>query len=147
MTVASEVEVTCFMAEAVNDVTMPVVGIWCRYGGAAGKIQRLADTLMDIPGAPTPGTKFQYVDYPQLSPDGTVVVFQGNDQQGRRGVYSAAVGGGGVLKKVVDWQDEVVTGTTIFNIQLNFGSFDGVYVSFFLALADGNEGIYATSIY
>ena len=77
------------------------------------------------------------------------VVFQGNDDGGRRGVYSAqpaSGGGGGTLKKLFDWQDKI-NEQTVFNIQMNFGSFDGVYVSFFIAWANTNEGIYSLSIF
>lgn len=150
ITVANDGSV-CFMAEAVNGVQPPVVGIFCRFG-TDGKLQRMADSLMKIPGGHDPSgnpTDFQYVDYPSLSPDASTVVFQGNDDGGRRGVYSAqpaSGGGGGTLKKLFDWQDKI-NEQTVFNIQMNFGSFDGVYVSFFIAWANTNEGIYSLSIF
>jgi hypothetical protein len=44
---------------------------------------------------------------------------------GRRGVYSAqpsSGGGGGTLKKLFDWQQQI-EGQKVFNIQMNYGSF------------------------
>lgn len=99
----------------------------------------VADSTMVIPGSPD-GEKFQYVDYPSVSPDGSTIVFQGNDQKGRRGVYALVVGG--PVIKLFDWQDKIA-GQEVFNIQLNHGSFDGKSVSIFVALNDLNEGIYS----
>lgn len=138
----------CFMAEAANGQDPVHVGIWCTgvtmrgsktTGMSANGLVTIVDSTVVIPGSPD-GEKFQYVDYPSVSPDGSTVVFQGNDQQGRRGVYALVVGG--AVIKLFDWQDKIA-GQEVFNIQLNHGSFDGNSVSIFVALSDLNEGIYS----
>jgi hypothetical protein len=135
----------CFMAEAANDRDPIHVGIWCKGvtsadadGADDDALVAIVDSTVLVPGSPD-GEKFQYVDYPSVSPDGSTVVFQGNDQQGRRGVYAVVVGGSVI--KLFDWQD-TIAGQKVFNIQLNQGSFDGKTVSVFVALSDTNEGIY-----
>jgi hypothetical protein len=132
----------CFMAEAENGQDPVHVGIWCTgvtSSGDTSSLVTIADSTMVIPGSPD-GEKFQYLDYPSVSPDGSTVVFQGNDQKGRRGVYALVVGG--TVIKLFDWQDKIA-GQEVFNIQLNQGSFDGESVSIFVALSDLNEGIYS----
>ena len=149
---ASTTGAICFMAEAANGREPVHVGIWCKgvttseSSGAnartrtnANDLLTIADSTMLIPGSPD-GEKFQYLEYPSVSPDGSTVVFQGNDQLGRRGVYAVVVGG--PVIKLFDWQDKIA-GQEVFNIQLNHESFDGKSVSIFVAFRNLNEGIYS----
>ena len=105
----------CFMAEAANDRVPAHVGIWCKgittagaaadaKAGSGSDLVTIVDSTMKIPGSPHPDAVFQYVDYPSVSPDGTTVVFQGNDGQGKRGVYATVLGGD--IIKLFDWQGE-----------------------------------------
>jgi|EP01044_Picomonas_judraskeda_P011131 hypothetical protein len=143
----------CFTAQAINGRDPPHIGIWCKgvtttsgsyeadahFRRSPNGLVVVADSTMAIPASPT-GAKFQYLDYPSVSPDGSTVVFQGNDDRGRRGVYAVVVGG--PVIKLLDWQDKIA-GQDIFNIQLSQQSFDGESVSIFVALSDMNEGIYS----
>ena len=108
----------CFMAEAANDRVPAHVGIWCKgittagaaadaKAGSGSELVTIVDSTMKIPGSPHPDAVFQYVDYPSVSPDGTTVVFQGNDGQGKRGVYATVLGGD--IIKLFDWQGERTT--------------------------------------
>ena len=73
-----------------------------------------------------------------------MVVFQGNDGLGRRGVYRAL---GGELRTVTDWQ-QPFEGSKPFNIQLNIPALaqrGEATVALWMDLENGNEGIFVTT--
>lgn len=147
-------KVLCFMAEAAEASGMDDarVGIWCRLDSAAngeGPLRYMVGSTSVIPDSPEPTSPhnlFQYVDYPavSLNEDGItfMLVFQGNDGLGRRGVYRALAPE--QLTTVTDWQDPVLK-EAIFNIQLNVPAFGGGPVALWLGMKDGNEGIFSTA--
>ena len=140
--------VICFMAEAGDEKSPPIVGIWCQHKSVLVYIVGSTSVIPDSPEPTSPHNLFQYVDYPSVSigKDGLsyMVVFQGNDGLGRRGVYRALAPE--QLETVTDWQDSVMPKQGgVFNIQLNTPSFTGGTVAIWLGFKSGNEGIFATS--
>ena len=155
-TIASNTQgdtVVCFMGEADNPPAMPViVGIWCRKqmkGQAPEALTFIVGSSTVIPDSPEPTSPhnlYQYVDYPAVSLDAQgvsyMVVFQGNDGLGRRGVYRALAPE--QIETVTDWQDPIMK-QSVFNIQLNVPAYGGGSVALWLAFNNGNEGIFATT--
>jgi hypothetical protein len=145
-------KVLCFMAEAGNSVDPARVGIWCRIDsatGGKGALSYMAGSTSVIPDSPEPTSPhnlFQYVDYPAVSLDDDgityMLVFQGNDGLGRRGVYRALAPE--QLTTITDWQDPILK-EAIFNIQLNVPSYAGGPAALWLGMKDGNEGIFSTA--
>lgn len=145
-------KVLCFMAEAGNTVDPARVGIWCRLDsatGGKGTLSYMAGSTSVIPDSPEPTSPhnlFQHVDYPavSLNDDGItyMLVFQGNDGLGRRGVYRALAPE--QLTTITDWQDPILK-EAIFNIQLNVPSYGGGPAVLWLGMKDGNEGIFSTA--
>ena len=87
-----------------------IVGIWCQHKGVLAYIVGSTSVIPDSPDPTSPRNLFQYVDYPSvgIGEDGLsyMVVFQGNDGLGRRGVYRALAPE--QLETMTDWQDLVM---------------------------------------